>query len=65
MKAIAMRGDARTELQEKVDKLKPTVTIMANRGFGFVRTLFLGSVSQHLLHHSKSPILIVPFVSKG
>jgi hypothetical protein len=34
---------------------------LGNRGLGPVSRVFLGSVSQHLVHHSTAPVMIVPF----
>ncbi|KAF8570812.1 hypothetical protein P879_03069 [Paragonimus westermani] len=36
------------------------VVVMANRGLGVLRRTFLGSVSDYVLHHAHTPVVIVP-----
>ena len=61
VRAIALVGETRYAVEEKIKKLNPTVVIMGNRGLGPVSRVFMGSVSSHILHHSTAPVMIVPF----
>ena len=50
--------------QAKIDELlkaKPyDLLIIGNRGRSMLATVLLGSVAEHLLHHTKKPLLIIP-----
>lgn len=37
-----------------------TCILLGNRGLGAFRRRILGSVSDHVVHHSKVPVIIVP-----
>jgi nucleotide-binding universal stress UspA family protein len=58
-KAIAMRGDPRDELVRKVGELHADMLIMGSRGMGALKRTFLGSVSDHVIHHCACPVVIV------
>ncbi|KAJ3037255.1 hypothetical protein HK097_003559 [Rhizophlyctis rosea] len=64
VKAIAMRGDARDELCRKVEEVKADVLILGSRGQGAWRRAFLGSVSDHCVHHCQCPVIIIKDVEK-
>lgn len=53
-------GEAREEIMNITTELKPHLLILGSRGLGFVKRMIFGSVSQHCMHHSSVPILIVP-----
>lgn len=59
--AISLVGDPREEIEKEIMMLEPSVVIMGNRGRGVVARTFLGSVSDHVLHHSSFPVMIIPF----
>lgn len=61
VRAIALIGDTRSALEEKIKQLAPTCVVMGNRGLGPVSRVFLGSVSSYLVHHAPAPIMIIPF----
>lgn len=58
VKAFAMKGDPRLQLEEAVKKLDPDFVVMGSHGKGLRG--WLGSVSKHMLHHSPVPVMIVP-----
>ena len=37
-----------------------TCIVLGNRGLGAFRRTILGSVSDHVIHHSRVPVLLVP-----
>ena len=37
-----------------------TCIVLGNRGLGAFRRTILGSVSDHVVHHSRVPVLLVP-----
>ena len=39
---------------------KANVIVIGNRGCGTLRRTFLGSVSDHVLHHAHIPVVVVP-----
>ncbi|KAI8926217.1 hypothetical protein BC831DRAFT_457455 [Entophlyctis helioformis] len=58
VRAIALRGDAREELVYKIEDLKADVVVMGSRGLSTFGRAFMGSVSDHLAHHVKCPVIV-------
>ena len=63
-RAISLRGEAREELTLKIEDLKPDFCVLGTRGLNTFSRLFLGSVSEHLVHHLKVPVMVVPMEGK-
>ncbi|KAI8893019.1 hypothetical protein BC833DRAFT_609817 [Globomyces pollinis-pini] len=60
VRAVSLCGNPKIELEHKINELKPTMVLMGKRGMNTIQSLLLGSVSDHLLHHVKVPISILP-----
>jgi nucleotide-binding universal stress UspA family protein len=52
--------DIRKALDEDIEKTKPSIVILANRGLGKFAGTILGSVSSHLVHYCEFPVMIIP-----
>ncbi len=52
-------GDARSSINDMLRQGKFDLVVMGARGLGPVKEMFLGSVSNAVLHHSKTPVLVV------
>jgi nucleotide-binding universal stress UspA family protein len=46
-------------LMKEIKRGRHDLVVMGSRGFGAIKGTLLGSVSQHVLHHSPVPVLIV------
>lgn len=53
-----VHGSPRIELIRVAEEEKASLIITGTRGMGQVRRTFLGSVSDHVMHHSHVPVLI-------
>ncbi|KAJ3062094.1 hypothetical protein HDU98_002002 [Podochytrium sp. JEL0797] len=62
MRGIALVGDARETICEKVAELKAALLVIGARGkvgmFQLQRALHLGSVSDYLAHHCSVPVVV-------
>lgn len=54
-----MRGDAATEIMEYVKVNQFDLIVTGSRGFGNLKSLWVGSVSRKLVHYSDCSVLIV------
>ena len=52
-------GDAASEICRVAEDEGFDVIVVGSHGAGFVKRVFIGSVSQHLLRHAPCPVLIV------
>jgi len=53
-------GHAGPALLSAVDEQGSDLVVVGTRGRGAVKSLFLGSVTEHLVTHSSVPIVVVP-----
>lgn len=61
---IIKSGSPSVEILKLAEELKPRLIVMGTHGKGFVKELFLGSVSNHMARHSEVPVLLVPVEKK-
>ncbi len=59
MTSLYRRGDQGHEIIAAGRELKADLIIMGSRGRGQLSGLILGSVSEQVLHGSRTPVLIV------
>ncbi|KAJ3255303.1 hypothetical protein HK103_006326 [Boothiomyces macroporosus] len=62
--AIAVNGDARQEIERVIENDSPDLVIIGSRGLGAVSRVLLGSVSEHVIHHSPTTILDLGFTKR-
>ncbi|KAI8895293.1 hypothetical protein BC833DRAFT_601835 [Globomyces pollinis-pini] len=60
VKAISTAGDARDVIDDQIELSKPDLVVVASHGQGALEKAFVGSVSQHVLRHSKAPVVVIP-----
>lgn len=58
-------GPAWRQLLASADEVDARAIVVGSRGFGEMKALVLGSTSQALAHHSRRPLVIVPFRDHG
>jgi len=51
-------GDAAQEIIELAGKINANLTAMSSHGYSGFSQLFLGSVSDRVLHHGNTPLLL-------
>ncbi|KAI8894104.1 hypothetical protein BC833DRAFT_606087 [Globomyces pollinis-pini] len=55
-----MSTDPRKALEKEINKIKPDLVVMGNRGLGMVSRIMMGSVSNYILNHIEYPVMIIP-----
>jgi nucleotide-binding universal stress UspA family protein len=60
VRTIVSDSPPRPALIEEIQAGNHDLVAMGSRGRGAVRSALLGSVSHHVLHHARIPVLIVP-----
>ncbi|MEU7000327.1 universal stress protein [Nonomuraea sp. NPDC046570] len=59
-RAVADRTSIWQAIVDTADEVDASLVISGSRGLAGVRSVLLGSVSNHILHHAHRPTLIVP-----
>jgi nucleotide-binding universal stress UspA family protein len=59
IETVKLEGIIVEELVAYLEKVKPDLLVMGSRGLSTGRRLFLGSVSDALVHHAPCPVLVV------
>ncbi|KAJ3205607.1 hypothetical protein HDU83_001768 [Entophlyctis luteolus] len=60
VRAVVLSGDdARDEIVNAAKAIAADMLVCGTRGLGTVQKLFLGSVSDHLVHHLECPVIVV------
>lgn len=59
-RTVFAEGPPAQAVTEVADELGADLIVAGSRGRSGVAELFLGSVSHHLTHHARRPVLIVP-----
>ncbi len=58
--ALLVQGSTPETLIDEADRLDADLIVLGSHGHGILRRALLGSVSEHVLHHARRPLLIVP-----
>lgn len=53
-------GSPAVEILKLIDEFHISLTVMGSQGRGYVKEVFLGSVSHSIARHSSSPVLLIP-----
>jgi nucleotide-binding universal stress UspA family protein len=57
--ALMLKGEAGPRIVESAEEYECDLVVIGNRGLGSVKSVLLGSVSNYVVHHVKSPILLI------
>ncbi|XP_019156589.1 PREDICTED: universal stress protein PHOS34 [Ipomoea nil] len=59
VKTEVVVGDPKEKICEAVEKFNADLLVMGNRGFGPIKRMFLGSVSNYCSNRAQCPVMIV------
>ncbi|GJP37796.1 hypothetical protein CLOM_g22205 [Closterium sp. NIES-68] len=59
VECVSEEGDPREVILSEAKRLAADLIVVGSRGLGAVSRLFLGSVSDYLVHHAACPIVVV------
>ncbi len=58
--ALLVQGSTPETIVREGDRLDADLIVLGSHGHGLLRRALLGSVSEHVLHNARRPLLIVP-----
>jgi nucleotide-binding universal stress UspA family protein len=58
--ALLVQGATAETIVREADRLNADLIVLGSHGHGAIRRALLGSVSEHVLHHARRPLLILP-----
>ena len=58
--ALLVQGSTTETLVREAERLNADLIVLGSHGHGAIRRALLGSVSEHVLHHARRPLLILP-----
>eukprot|EP00249_Psilotum_nudum_P025359 c29751_g1_i1 orf=325-801(+) len=59
VETLVVHGDAREVICATVEKLKVDLLVIGSHGYGTIKRLLLGSVSDYCIHHAHCPVVVV------
>jgi len=61
-RALTLKGETRTKVQQAITETKPSLVVLAARGQGGVHcaNLSIGSTANYLIEHLAAPTMIIP-----
>ncbi|HEY1740976.1 MAG TPA: universal stress protein [Acidimicrobiia bacterium] len=57
---VLEHGDAGATICNVADNIGADVIVIGSHGKNWIKRVFLGSVSEYVVHHAKCPVLVVP-----
>jgi nucleotide-binding universal stress UspA family protein len=57
---VILEGEAEEAIERKIDDLKPDFVVIGTRGLNIFKRMLFGSVSDHLAHNLKVPLMVIP-----
>jgi nucleotide-binding universal stress UspA family protein len=58
VETVVRQGAPANEILQAAEELHADLIVMGSRGWGQLKAMLLGSVSEHVLHHATCPVLI-------
>ncbi len=58
VETVVRQGAPANEILQAAEELRADLIVMGSRGWGQLKAMLLGSVSEHVLHHATCPVLI-------
>jgi nucleotide-binding universal stress UspA family protein len=62
--ALLVQGQINCTIMAQIKKLNIDLVILGSHGHTRIHDLFVGSVCEHMLRHSKVPLLVIPWNKK-
>ncbi|KAH6802832.1 Adenine nucleotide alpha hydrolases-like superfamily protein [Perilla frutescens var. frutescens] len=58
-KTSIIEGDPKEMICDVAEQMQVDLIVMGSRGLGKIKRAFIGSVSDHVIHHAKCPVLVI------